>query len=118
MLGEYFENNTKTFLENHGTDISTPETITFQNQFHLPDLFSDVSTLSKQTNFLNKLAVNIPNPSEKMLQTRDDIRHIDGIPRRVKVNETFMYIPIIETLKLIFRNPQNRELMKDNLPEN
>nr|XP_029713732.1 uncharacterized protein LOC115257890 [Aedes albopictus] len=114
MLGEYFQDNVKTFLEDHDIDPETPETISFLNKFHLPSLFTNVSTLSKQTNFLKTLAVSIPNPSEKMLQTREDVRHVDGIPKKVIVNETFSYIPIIETLKLIFRNPDARHLLNDS----
>ncbi|XP_061512531.1 uncharacterized protein LOC133393095 [Anopheles gambiae] len=116
MLGVYFEEKTKSFLTERKTDLAAPETINFLNKFHVEDLFSEVSTRSKQTQFLNNLAVSIPRPVEKLLQTREDIRHIDGIPTKVIVNETFMYIPITETLKLIFRNPQNRKLMTDNLP--
>lgn len=114
MLSEYFQENTQSFLEKNEIDQTSQEAVLFLNCFHLPDLFSDVSTPAKQTQFLNKLAVSIPNPVEKMLQTREDIRHVNGISKRVRINETFTYIPVIETLKLIFRNPQTRKLLDDS----
>lgn len=118
MLGEYFQGTTNIFLEKNGIDQKSPETVSFLNCFHLPDLFSQVSTIPKQTQFLKNLAVTIPNPVEKMLQTREDVHHVDGLSKKVRVKETFMYIPIIETLKLIFRNPETRKLLNDSQPEN
>ncbi|XP_049294408.1 uncharacterized protein LOC125769644 [Anopheles funestus] len=118
MLGDYFEEKTRIFLKDRKIDLAAPESISFLNKFHVEYIFSEVSTLSKQTKFLNNFAISMPTPVEKVLQNREDIRHVAGITTKVTVNETFMYIPITETLKLILRNPQNRELMKDNLPPN
>lgn len=54
MMSEYFQKITKTFLVQTGFDLASQETTSLLNSFHLPDIFSQVSTIAKQTQFLKK----------------------------------------------------------------
>lgn len=111
LLTENLAFHARKFIKKVGVDLTSNAAMSFLNCFNFPDLFSSVSSATKQRNFLESIAVDIPTPEEKMLSTREDIRHINGVSTMVKVNETFMYIPIIDTLKLIFRNPETRKLL-------
>ena len=50
----------------------------------------------------------IVEPLEIVLGVRYDTRRNEttGMYSQVPVNDTFMYVPILETLKCIFRNPE------------
>lgn len=109
---EYLMVETKKFLESHQVDVSNETTQKFLSTFKHHDLFSDVKTHAMQKAYLEKLAIHIPEPVDKCVGRRVALRHVQSVPKRIFVNETFTYIPIIETLKLIFRDPQNRLLLQ------
>ena len=56
----------------------------------------------------------IVEPLEIVLGVRYDTRRngTTGMYSQVPVNDTFMYVPILETLKCIFRNPEICEMIK------
>lgn len=112
-VAEYLEKATVKFMRLNQTLLSTDQTIELRNLFQLNPLFDQVNTFKKQSEFLEKLAVSVPVPRDILLSRREDIRHVNAIPRKVLVNETASYISIIDTLKLIFRNPENREHLNE-----
>lgn len=112
QLTEYLLERTQDFLQVNGINLEEESTQGFLNNFRNLDLFKGVKTYSQQKSYLQNLAINIPMPESKCVGTRRTIRHVRGIPKMVTTNETFSYIPIIQTLKLIFRDTQNRELLK------
>lgn len=109
MICQRLRSLTITFLENNGVNTVEKHTVDFLNEFQFPGIFTEVSTFPKRKKFLKQIAVSVPEPTEKMLSYREDVRHVRGKHTHIRINETFSYIPIIETLKLIFRNPSNRE---------
>lgn len=111
QVSEYFESQTKTFLVENNIDVDSDSTRRFLNVFKDLDLFKEVKTYPRRKAFVEKLAVEIPKPVSKCVGTRKAIRHVNGLAKPVTVNETFTYVPIIETLKLIFRDPRNRSLL-------
>lgn len=114
LITERLRNVTGHFLEKNNINCTETTAIDFLNEFQFSGLFADVTTYPKRTKFLKKVAVNVPEPEEKMLSYREDVRHVRGLHKKVRVNETFSYISIIDTLKLIFRNPANRKLLEES----
>lgn len=114
MTSQHLRESTARFLQNLNVDINEETTVNFLNTFQYPDIFKNVSTYPKQAKFLQELAVDVPKPVEKMLAYREDVRHVAGQHTKVRVNETFSYIPIIDTLKLVLRNPSTRNLLTES----
>lgn len=108
---KYLEELTTLFLKKSKIDLNAKSTIDFLNEFKTLDLFGSVRTYKQQQIFIKSLAVNVPQPSPKCIGSRDVVRCVDGVNKAVRVNDTFMYIPIIQTLKLLFRNPATRSLL-------
>lgn len=112
QLSEFYERKVVSFLKTHDVDPAAEPTRLFLETFKNVNLFEYVKTFSKQKAFLKSLATDMPEPQEKCVGVRDTVRHVSGVPKQTMVNETFQYVPIVETLKLIFRNPSNRELLQ------
>lgn len=110
-VSKYLEELTESFLRKNGIDMNSKPTIDLLNEFKTLELFESVRTYRKQQIFLKSLAVNVPQPSPKCIGSRDVVRCVDGVNKTVRINDTFMYIPIIQTLKLLFRNPATRSLL-------
>lgn len=114
QLLEFVVAQTESFLKSNQIDVCSEIVQSHLNIFKNLDLFSEVKTCAKQTSYLEKLAVQIPEPVDKCVGRRVAVHHVNGVPRPVYVNETFTYLPIIESLKLIFRDPHNRQLLQMN----
>nr|XP_029723538.1 uncharacterized protein LOC109403469 isoform X1 [Aedes albopictus] len=109
---EYVESSVLVFLRSQNIMFTSEQIASLRNLFRLEKLFDEVSTFQKQSRFLEKLSVSAPTSKDILLSRREDVRHINSIPKKILVNETASYISIIDTLKLIFRNPQNRRLLE------
>lgn len=110
QVSEYLETQVLSFLNEHNVETPEHDLVALKNHFHL-DLFSQVNTVEKRTKFLDTLTVSAPAPRDILLNRRQDIRHVNAIPKKVLVNETASYISIIETLKFLFRDPHSRKLL-------
>lgn len=110
----YLEKCTISFLQSNGVDLSNQTAMNFINKFRALDLFGNVKSKISQQQFLKSLAGSMPQPREKCVGSRTVVRHSNGISKAVKVNDTFVYIPIKETLQLIFRNSKTRDLLRDD----
>lgn len=113
LTTQHLQQETILYLQSINNDTNSDGAMNFLNKFQLPDLFTNVSTRNKQAKYLEEMAITVPKPEEKMLSYREDVRHIDGQHKVIRVNETFSYIPIIDTLKLILRNPETRRMLKE-----
>ncbi|XP_062705148.1 uncharacterized protein LOC134287393 [Aedes albopictus] len=111
QVAEYLEKKTSVFLASNGIETDDEESQKFLNLFRNIDLFADVKTSSLRKSFLRRMAVDIPVPEPKCLGKRSVTSHKEGIPKEIWINDTMSYIPIIDTLKLVFRNPRNREFL-------
>ncbi|XP_055537683.1 uncharacterized protein LOC129725654 isoform X1 [Wyeomyia smithii] len=113
-ITSYLKEKILEFYNNRSVNINPEDSIFLQNLFSLDQLFDQVKTFSSQTKFLNKLAVSMPVARELLLNRREDVRHVNSVPRSVLVNETASYISVVDTLKLIFRNPETRKLLAES----
>lgn len=112
-VSRYLEAETMAFLGTQGIANDTEECIAFRNTFNLQNLFNQVNSFKKQTQYLNQLGVSTPKPRDILLNRRQDVRHVESLPKKVMVNETASYISISDTLKFIFRSPENRKLLSE-----
>lgn len=112
QLLQFVVHEATSLLKANSVDILSNSVQSFFNALKSVDLFNDVKTYSKQKTYLEQLAVQIPQPVEKCVGKRIAIRKSNNIPKSVCINETFTYLPIAETLKLIFRDPHNRMLLQ------
>ncbi|XP_055527132.1 uncharacterized protein LOC129719758 [Wyeomyia smithii] len=113
-LTTYLEKCTVSFLQCNNVDLRNSTTLSFINKFRCLNLFKNIKSKMSQQKFLKSLVGNLPRPVEKCVGSRTVVRHSNGISKAVTVNDTFVYIPIIETLKMIFRNPKTRNILSEN----
>lgn len=112
-VSEYLEGQVLQFLELHSILLPDNELIRLRNTFHLNDMFSQIDSFTKQKKFLDKMTVQSPVPRDILLNRRQDVRHVNSLPKKVLVNETASYISIVDTLKLLFRDPNARHLLEE-----
>lgn len=103
------------FLKEKNISISEADRDNMTAKCFLGNIFENVKTRNKQIKFINKFISHV-EPEEVMLGNRVDtgIRGTDSCLKNI--NETFMYVPIIPTLKNIFQKASVRKLVSDETP--
>lgn len=78
--------------------------------------FSDLNTETKRTKYLNT-KWGVVEPQEIMLGVRFDMRRnkATGTYSQVPVKDTFIYVPILETLKFMCRNSEICKLLAETM---
>ncbi|XP_058817123.1 uncharacterized protein LOC131680425 [Topomyia yanbarensis] len=94
-------------------DLESEAIIELHNGLIVHDIFKEVNTPTRQRNFLNSLIGSIPHPRTIMLKDKETKRMVNGSELTVKVKDTFQYIPIIDSLKMLLRDPENRRALED-----
>ena len=129
QINEYVRQKVSAFLEKFVSHIPPEKSVALQNSIWLDNIFKHVKTSSKQESFINSLIGAIPKPRSIMLNGKEVKRFVDGKEKCKKVilnqflisslyltepkivlqaYDTFQYIPIVESLKMILKNPDNR----------
>lgn len=139
QINEYVRQKMSAFLEKFVSHIPPEKSVALQNSIWLDNIFKHVETSSKQETFINSLIGAIPKPRSIMLNGKEVKRFVDGKEKCKKVilnqflisslhltepkivlqaYDTFQYIPIVESLKMILKNPDNRLALTEKEPFN
>lgn len=97
----------------------TYKTILEKNLKHFENPFVDFNTETKRMKYL-KAKWGVVEPLEIILGIRYDIRRDKGTGTysQVPVKDTFVYIPILETIKFICHNTEICKLLSQMVPDN
>ena len=105
----------KEFFEHKNMDILDPENKLFLNQFNIQQSFSNYKNLQGQIQMLKK-NYNFIEAKEVHLGYHEEVK-IDkktGLEKTVFVEDSFQYVPLIDTLKLVLSNEEvSTYLQKD-----
>uniref|UniRef100_A0A182NSV2 C2H2-type domain-containing protein n=1 Tax=Anopheles dirus TaxID=7168 RepID=A0A182NSV2_9DIPT len=118
QINDFVRQKLTAFLNRYASFIPAEQIVKLQNSLCFDNIFKDVKTSTKQQSFLNTLVGTFPKPRSIMLKGRKVKRFVNGKEQLTKVYDTFQYIPIVESLKMILRNPENRLALNENEPPN
>ena len=134
-LQKYSIDAIKTFLDEKHIPVSDNATADLINNLYVPNPFASVETFDSTMSFLEyKAKCSLPQPCEILLGKTKMIKKVPLVPKNKKIvsrrlqpnnyvlqswfiKDTAHYISIIDTLKIIMRNPKAREAVRKENPK-
>ena len=93
------------FLKNNQNDIPNNVIKHFLNDINFTNIFETLQTPYQHLHFVKMNSAYYVEPKEMILGYRIENKYVSNVMKRMSIADTYQYIPIIDTLTVIFKNP-------------